>query len=377
MTLTAQLRQHLVDTLTTTGVLTDRSVTEAFAAVPRHHFAPAVYRVSGQGQIGDVLDGADLTHAGDYLSAVYSDEAIVTQIAPDGRPTSSSTQPGVMAVMLQALDLAAGMTVLEVGTGTGYNAALLSQILGSEQVTSVDIDAGLVDQARVALAAAGYRPRLAAADGLSGYRPSAPYDRIIATCSVRRVPAAWLRQTKPGGLVMANMSYGVVPLRVRPDGSGEGRFLSQVCAFIEARPADGPLGPTSDRMIEVCMGGEGATSAGTVQQVEWFAEDRCEFFWRLSEPSVYQCTLTGDMGKIHCLVDAGTDSWARVHHDQSGVTVVQGGSRRVWDDIMQVCQRWDDAGRPGHYRLGLTVSPEGHHVLWVDRPDGAHRWPLR
>ncbi len=379
MTLTTdhqQLRQQLVADLRASGDLTAPAVAAAFAAVPRHPFAPAVYRVDERGQIGEVLHGDD-AHRADYLAAVYSDDAIVTQIAPDGRPTSSSTQPGVMAVMLEALELRDGMTVLEVGTGTGYNAALLSHLVDADQVTSVDIDPGLVDQARAALDAAGYRPKLAAADGLSGYQPRAPYDRIIATCSVRRVPAAWLGQTRPGGLVLANLSYGVVPLRVDADGAGEGRFLPQVAAFIEARPADGPVGPTIDRMVEMCTGGYGPESTATAQEANWFADPQCEFFWRLAEPGVHQCTLAPGGSRIHCIVDAGTDSWARVRHDATGVTVTQGGSRRVWDNLVEVCRRWDNAGQPGHDSLGLTVTRDGEHTLWVDTPNSPHRWRLR
>jgi len=143
-------------------------------------------------------------------------------------------------------------------------------------VTSVDIDPGLVAQARAALARVGYTPRLAAADGLAGYPPSAPYDRIIATCSVRRVPAAWLAHTRPGGVVMANLSDGVVPLRIDGDGIGYGKFLGQVCAFIEARPADSPAGPTTQQIIDTAMGGTGrARSAGP--EADGWADPRFEF----------------------------------------------------------------------------------------------------
>lgn len=371
------LRQRLVAALAESGHLTSPVVAAAFAAVPRHRFAPAVYRVTERGQIGPVLAGDDPGRREEYLSAVYSDEAIVTQVAPDGRPTSSSTQPGVMAVMLEALNLRPKSTVLEVGTGTGYNAALLAQLVGGDLVTSVDIDPNLVEQARAALHAAGYEPTVAAADGLSGYPDRAPYDRVIATCSVRRVPAAWLRQTRPGGIVLANMSYGVVPLHVDADGTGRGRFLRQVASFIEARPADGPLGPTVDAMVDICMGGDGEATPGSAADVDLFTDPACEFFWRLVEPGVYQCELLPKDEDIYCLVDAGTGSWARVHSRGERVTVVQGGTRRVWDDVTAVCRQWGEAGRPAHHRLGLTVTRDGEHTLWVSHSGAPHTWPLR
>ncbi|MFY1595563.1 ATP-grasp peptide maturase system methyltransferase [Micromonospora sp. WMMD737] len=370
------LRQQLVAALDASGHLTSPTVAAAFASVERHLFAPAVYAVDDRGNPGEVLHGDNPEHHDAYLNAVYSDTAIVTQMSADGRPTSSSTQPGVMAVMLEALDLRPGLSVLEIGTGTGYNAALLSQLLGDALVTSVDIDPGLVTDATIALAAAGYRPRVAAADGLSGYPQRAPYDRIIATCSVRRVPAAWIRQTRRDGIVLANMSFGVAPLRICADGYGHGRFLPQVAAFIEARPADGPLGPTTDQMVAMCMGGTGDTSIGSAEDVARFTDPQGEFFWRLMEPGVYHCELLPDGETVHCLVDAGTSSWARVVCRDATVTVVQGGPRRVWDDLSEVCRRWAGAGQPGHDRLGLTVDRDGRHTLWVDRHDSQHSWPL-
>jgi protein-L-isoaspartate O-methyltransferase len=92
-----------------------------------------------------------------------------------------------MARVLEDLELADGMRVLEVGTGTGYNAALLSHRLGAQHVHSVDIHPCLIAAARNRLANLGYHPRLAAVDGTAGWPDHAPYDRIIATCSVLTV----------------------------------------------------------------------------------------------------------------------------------------------------------------------------------------------
>ncbi|MBF9135222.1 ATP-grasp peptide maturase system methyltransferase [Plantactinospora sp. S1510] len=379
MTLTLdheELRQRLVARIRHSGHLTNPRVAAAFAAVPRHVFAPAAYHVDEAGQVGDVLRGDRPEQRAAYLEAVYSDNAIVTQVTADGRVTSSSTQPGVMAVMLEALDLAGNERVLEIGTGSGYNAALLCALVGETNVTTVDIDRDLVNQAITALGAADYRPAAIAADGLTGHPRRAPYDRIIATCSVRRVPAAWLRQTRPGGIVLANLSYGVVPLRVDDNGNGIGRFLPQVAAFIEARPADGPLGPSVDEIVRTCMEGRGADSAADVRAVELFTDPNCEFFWHLAQPDVYQCGPLLDGGEVHCLVDGATGSWARVRHHGDEVTVTQGGGRRMWDEVAAWCLRWDQAGRPGHNRLGLTVTPEGRQTVWVDTPTGRWRWDL-
>jgi protein-L-isoaspartate(D-aspartate) O-methyltransferase len=118
-----------------------------------------------------------------------------------------------MAAMLEALELAEGLRVLEIGTGSGYNAALLKTLVGgSGRVVSVDLDRGLASAARRALRAGGYPVRVVCADGHAGYPQAAPYDRIVATASSAHVPRSWLDQVVEGGLLE-------VPLRLRAEGA--------------------------------------------------------------------------------------------------------------------------------------------------------------
>lgn len=93
-----------------------------------------------------------------------------------------------------------GMSVLEIGTDTGWNAALLAHQLGGANLTSVEIDPGIAAQARTALADAGYGA--VTGDGTLGHLSRAPYDRVISTACVYRVPYPWIAQTRPGGLIV-------------------------------------------------------------------------------------------------------------------------------------------------------------------------------
>lgn len=115
-----------------------------------------------------------------------------------------------MTRMLETLDVRDSDRVLEIGTGAGYNAALLCHRLGDRQVYSVDVEPDLVDAARSRLAALGYHPTLVCADGGLGLPEHAPYDRIIATCSVPRVPWSWVGQTKLDGVILADLKVSVV-----------------------------------------------------------------------------------------------------------------------------------------------------------------------
>lgn len=94
--------------------------------------------------------------------------------------------------MIARLDVAAGHRVLELGSGSGWNAALLCELAGEQAVTTVEVDPALREQAHAALTAAGYAPTVVLGDGLDGYAPGAPYDRITSTMAVRRVPGAWV-----------------------------------------------------------------------------------------------------------------------------------------------------------------------------------------
>ncbi len=213
----AELRERLVADAVANSGIRDERIAAALRDVPRHLFLPNL-----------------------PPEEAYLDDAIVTKRDAGGQPISSSSQPAIMAIMLDQLDLAPGQRVLEIGAGTGYNAALISHIVGpSGAVTSVDIEADLVDRAREHLASAGYPDvTVVATDGAGGYPPGAPYDRVIATVGVSDLAPAWLHQTAPDARI-------VVPLDVR------GSQLA--VAFGRAGPAQaGSAGHWVSRSIAPC-----------------------------------------------------------------------------------------------------------------------------
>src|SRR2546423_8559820 len=186
------LRNRLVDGLKAAGCLRTAAVEAAFRAVPRHLFLPDV-------PVGDV----------------YTDRAFPTKHA-DGKPISSSSQPAIMAIMLEQLALQPGQRVLEIGAGTGYNAALIAHIVGTGGcVITIDIDDDLVLTARQHLAAAGFdRVDVRGADGGYGHPEGAPYDRIILTASAWDITPAWFAQLAVGGRLVLPLSLRQVQLSV-------------------------------------------------------------------------------------------------------------------------------------------------------------------
>ena len=132
---------------------------------------------------------------------VASDDAITTELKDGTWPASSSSSPGVMARMISALQLKRGMQVLEIGTGTGWNAACLAA-LGVE-VVSVEIDPAIAARARTNLRTAGYGDVIViAGNGEHGAAKHAPYQRVISTAAVHTIPYAWVEQCTDSGLVV-------------------------------------------------------------------------------------------------------------------------------------------------------------------------------
>jgi protein-L-isoaspartate(D-aspartate) O-methyltransferase len=179
------LRQELVEYLKKQGHIQTSQVEQAFRTVPRHLFLPGV-----------------------ELQRVYSDTYVATKLEND-IPISSSSQPAIMAYMLEQLDLRPGQRVLEIGAGTGYNAALMAYIVGETgQIVTIDIDEDIVEAARAHLQAANFpQVQVIRADGSAGYPDLAPYDRIILTVSADDITPAWREQLKQGGILVLPFKF--------------------------------------------------------------------------------------------------------------------------------------------------------------------------
>jgi protein-L-isoaspartate(D-aspartate) O-methyltransferase len=114
---------------------------------------------------------------------------------------------------LTCLDVPAGVRVLEIGTGSGYSSALLTELVGHHgTVVSVDVDPHLVGWANLLHDQRGLTTvRCHQADGMTGYPPQAPYDRIAAWCAAPRLPRAWVEQLTPGGRIVACLPVAALP----------------------------------------------------------------------------------------------------------------------------------------------------------------------
>lgn len=209
-----------------------REIMNAFTKVYRHYFTPTLYD-EVDGKLTEKRMNYDNPHP-ELLKAVYTDTPLAVMIK-NNEVISTSSQPFVMAMMLRDGFVAKGMKVLEIGTGSGYNAGIISQITGSQDnVTTVEIHKEITEFALQNFKRAGLEGIHAITDdGGRGYSKNAPYDSIIVTCGAPEIPMH--AQVSTGGyislpLVTRGMET-LCSLKKREDGSFEG-YLSLFVRFL-------------------------------------------------------------------------------------------------------------------------------------------------
>ncbi|RFS80990.1 protein-L-isoaspartate(D-aspartate) O-methyltransferase [Actinomadura spongiicola] len=361
--------------LTAKGFLPDPADiwAKALRAVPRHAFVPArAWTASGPIDRDERPD--------EWWDAVYSDTPIITQAddgASDpttgrGEPTSSLSALSGVLYNFGHLDLDQGHRVLEIGTGTGYSAALTTQIIGEGgAVVSVEIDAELTAVAEKNLAAAlpGLKPAptLIVGDGTGGYPTDAPYDRVHATCSVQSIPSAWLTQTRPGGRIVTPygrwFGYGLVAqVDVLPDGTGVGRFpgTSGYMPLRSQRPAD-------DHPAEWDAPGARVTRTVVNPRTIAYAPASADLVITHLAPGIAARRADDSLWLLDGH-DPGCWAIAVSAEHEDVFEVRQHGDRDLWDEVADAYFRWQSLGRPVLDRLGLTVNEDGER-LWLDRPE--------
>lgn len=360
------LRSAMVTGLISGHELSDPRWISAFSQVPREHFVPRFLVPSADG-MREV--SGDQDEAG-WLRLAYADEPLII-CASGPYPTSSSSQPSLMAAMLQSLRCTGAERVLEIGTGTGYNAALLCHGLADDLVASIDIDPQLVAAAQALLHALGYKPDLGCGDGEAGYPQAAPFDRIIATCSVARVPAAWRQQTRPGGLILVSLyrelgGGALALLRVDTDGQASGQFEPYRAGFMPTRNVDRT--PAAD-LIPDYDTTAGVPARRTTITADLLREDSFGMLAAL-RTNAQQIILLPDNGPEELWLVSRDCSWACQTTDSNGDPLVtQDGPVRIWDQIESAYATWDALGKPARHTFGLTVTPNGQHIIWQGNPE--------
>ncbi len=400
------LRQELVTHLKEQIGIRDSRILAAFRAVPRHRF---------------------VTHVA--IEEAYRDRAISTKQLDSGVSISSSSQPAMMAMMLEQLDLQPGHRVMEIGAGTGYNAALMARLVGPHgHVVTIDVDDDIVAEARQHLAATEVENvDVIRTDGAQGYPDGAPFDRIILTVGTWDIAPAWREQLSASGRLVLPLSVGGPQLAIAFQ-ARDGRLVSQsahYCEFMRLRGAFagpemlGRLG-TKPGLLVGCDDGLPVSTETLYDWLHGPSQDHATelhmalrelrtslWFW-LGIYATGQCRVyaTGDVAKRGIIPDLlsvstpgglfrgtsglvnqdGVCLLSRAKHEANAFPLQlrsYGHAEALTQHLHQQLRAWDAAGRPKGHELEITVYPvdapihvpEGAVVLPKRWHQFVLRWP--
>ncbi len=384
-----ELRNRLVEELVRQGAITSQHVQQAFEDVPRHLFLPRV-----------------------NIATAYSDEPIFIRWE-DGVPISSSSQPKMMALMMEQLGVEPGSRVLEIGAGTGYNAAILAHVAGEKgSVVTIDIDQDIVDEAAENLSRTGYdHVKVICGDGYEGFPEGQPYDGISVTVGAYDVSPHWVDQLKEGGVIVVPLWFRGFCLSVALEKrDGELRGLSVTpCLFIPLRgtgqPTEGfsPVGDPPDEHLQMTIGLDQDDPAfrqglrrlfsqdASLRYAERFLEGQFHtqdifsglFTSLTTDPRVFIVYSASESslfrGFGYALIDLDSMSAAVISASEPE-RVVAYGNDTAHGPLVDLLDRWDRLGHPPvhnlHVRALLSTPesvPEGD---WIIAKRSALTWIL-
>ncbi|MEN6369728.1 MAG: hypothetical protein ABFD77_08540 [Thermotogota bacterium] len=377
-----ELERYVADLVASGAIRSDR-VRRAFLGVLRHRFLDHWYRMESDRQrVTWHRVDFDPDHPSDEaLRHIYSNQPLVTRI--EGMyPISSMSEPGLAATMLEALDVSPGMRVLEIGTGTGYNAALLGEALADPGgVYSVEVRDDVAREAADRLGSEGYgKTHVVCSDGFHGVPDGAPYERIIVTVGCPDIAPAWVEQLAQDGFAIAPLRHGYdYPLvRWEPSRVGKGVAVGRIVGFSGFMPIAGMLA-SPNPWQSYLMGGlpespvcewplPPALCAAPSKEGRIFDDpthQNFSFFLALASRELWR-TIDG-----YGLADPGAG--AAIVITSRGV---QGGSRdgdippidRLWQRLVALLDRWEGVGCPSTSDYQLEFVPKREAVNLAPPP---------
>jgi methyltransferase of FxLD system len=366
---TVRLRNALVAQLEREGTIRDTRIAAALRRVPRHAFVPEL-----------------------PAARAYRDEVVPVKYE-NQEPVSTLSQPSAIVTMLEQLELASGLRVLEVGAGTGYNAALLAELVEADElVSAIDLDDDLTARARRALDATGHAGlRIVTGDGFYGLPQRAPFDRIELSVATRIISPHWVEQLVEGGLL-------VVPLHLKglrfltPAWRKHGDTLRsesiRACTFVLLR-GTGAAERATFRLpvrpeLRFVWESDDEFPAGLLTRIlkrEGRARGELPVSWAAAtylllthEDAFYAETADRRLRGI-ALFDRASESLAVLISATDGwgaSSAITYGDETAYERLSAALQDWVNQGRPGLRELRLRAVPAGTDV---ELQPGEHRIP--
>jgi protein-L-isoaspartate O-methyltransferase len=223
------LRNQLVEEIK--KAVQDETILNAFWAVPRHEFIETFF---SRAMTPNKKQAWQAVHPFDpeWLTEIYTNRPLTTSIDKNGNPNISSSQPDIMAKMIRSVHLQPGHRVLEIGTGTGYNAAILAHIVGKENVVSIDINLHLLDRAQERIGrTVGVGVTLLNADGRNLPETLRHFDAIIVTGSHEQFEPSWIKALESGGRIVFNWNKSFTKAMLEAEKTNDGKLSGRVCDY--------------------------------------------------------------------------------------------------------------------------------------------------
>jgi protein-L-isoaspartate(D-aspartate) O-methyltransferase len=346
------------------GVISTDQVAQAFLTIPREVFVTFFYEQEGGTW---VRREAEEGEPDAWIGAVYRDKPpLITLLDEHQLPISCSSAPGAMAMMLEALAPEPGMRVLEIGAGTGYNAALLAFLVGNPTlVTTIELEESLAQAAEKALHASVGPVSVRVGDGRLGVRDRAPYNRIIATASAPGIPRAWYEQLAPGGRIVMDMKGSLgrgrfLIVEKRPNGSAVAHFDPHYLSFMPLRSrlslATHPVSRLlrEPETLHISVSSDQATDLLHGQDFQWFLQ------WFQPGIMLVREMPGADGRPFYTIIDPKKETIIQLSPDKpsgswnGGWVGTQHGGEHLWDTILRAYEQWDHLGSPGLDAYSVT-----------------------
>jgi protein-L-isoaspartate(D-aspartate) O-methyltransferase len=370
--------------------ITDRTV-QAYLATPRHLFVRR-YRECASKEWQHVSED----NLQEHLATIYSDRSLTLFGEDDDNVPSTISQPSFVLRMLDLLQFQPGQTVFELGAGSGWNAALIGQLVGPHgQVYSLEIIPELAQGAAQTITKLGIKNvHVVAGDGGEGYSSAAPYDRVIFTAGTYDLPRQFYEQVREGGLLLAV---------IKDEGGGDNLFIlrrvgdhfesifSMPCGFVQLM-GKYRIDSLDPAVLEELPGWSELQHRQTARRPFWWGGKGSEWFrWQtfgirsflgITEPlfRAFKVPKSGNMMEQHYF-----GLWDREHMSlvlAKDDELISYGSPMAADCLLRQVHRWVDLGMPTAasftlqaYRSDQPLTQRDNQWL-IKRAESQFLWSL-
>lgn len=365
---------------------------QAYSATPRHLFVPR-YRVWGSHNWQTVTND----NLAEHIATLYTDRPLILFGDDDDNIPSTISQPSFVLRMLDMLQIEPGQTIFELGAGSGWNAALMGRLVGSEgRVYSIEIIPEVARRAAETIESLGIENvSIITADGGAGYLPGAPYDRAIFTAGAYDLPHHFYDQLKDGGLLL---------IVIKNEGGGDNLFLLRKrtdhfesllalpCGFVQLT-GNYQIERLEPIVIEHLQEWTELQQREILRQPFWWGgKGKAGFLWHtmgirsflgITEPSFRAFKIAKDQQRVReeqyfGLWDSEAQSLVLAKDDW---LIAYGNSvAHAW--LLQKVRQWVDLGMPSAASFQLRVYPRsaqlpaGHKQWRVERNESQFLWSL-